>query len=190
MGLRSILDRLRRRRQRLHRIKSIERPAVIHTGANFTFHGRIRIGKFTRIGNGCHLDGEGGIEVMDGAILASNVTILSSSHNFRGSDYLPYDAEDKKQAVRIGAGAWIGWGAIIMPGVTLGSGAIVGAGSVVTKDVDPGCVVGGNPAQALSQRAETHEIEDMVASEKFYLKALLSGDVSRAGRGDAQRYVV
>ncbi len=43
--------------------------------------------------------------------------------------------------------AYIGSYSHIMPGVTIGEGAIVAAGSVVTKSVEPGTVVGGNPAK-------------------------------------------
>ena len=51
--------------------------------------------------------------------------------------------------VRIGADAWIGGGAIVLPGVTIGDGAIVGAGSVVVRDVPDGATVAGNPARRL-----------------------------------------
>jgi len=44
-------------------------------------------------------------------------------------------------------GAQIGVNATILPFVTIGERALVGAGSVVTKDVPPGAVVIGNPAQ-------------------------------------------
>jgi maltose O-acetyltransferase len=52
--------------------------------------------------------------------------------------------------VRIGSDVWIGGGAIILPGVTIGDGAVIGAGSVVTRDVDPGQTVMGNPARPRS----------------------------------------
>jgi len=57
------------------------------------------------------------------------------------------DGLERGLPIRIGDDAWIGGGAIILPGVTIGSGAIVGAGSVVTRDVPPGATVHGNPAQ-------------------------------------------
>ncbi|MEB3105529.1 MAG: gamma carbonic anhydrase family protein [Cyanobacteriota bacterium] len=44
-------------------------------------------------------------------------------------------------------GCLIGIGAIVLNGVTVGAGALVGAGSVVTRDVPPGVVVMGAPAQ-------------------------------------------
>jgi acetyltransferase-like isoleucine patch superfamily enzyme len=47
---------------------------------------------------------------------------------------------------RVGNDVWIGYGSIIMQGVTIGEGAIIAAGSVVTKDVAPYTIVAGNPA--------------------------------------------
>ena len=49
-------------------------------------------------------------------------------------------------------GASIGSNATILCGITVGEEAIVGAGSMVTKDVPPGVVVAGNPAQILRKR--------------------------------------
>lgn len=44
---------------------------------------------------------------------------------------------------------WIGYGAIILPGVTIGKEAVVGAGAVVTTDVPDGACVAGNPAKVI-----------------------------------------
>jgi len=49
--------------------------------------------------------------------------------------------------------AALGSGAVIMAGLRIGAGALVGAGAVVTRDVEPGAVVAGNPARALQPRA-------------------------------------
>lgn len=51
--------------------------------------------------------------------------------------------------IAVGDYAWIGAGAIILPGVTIGEGAVVAAGAVVTKDVAPRMIVAGNPARVL-----------------------------------------
>jgi len=41
----------------------------------------------------------------------------------------------------------IGWGAIILPGVTIGSDCVIAAGSVVTRSIPPGVLAAGNPAR-------------------------------------------
>lgn len=51
-------------------------------------------------------------------------------------------------------GVSIGAGATILPGIIIGRGALVGAGSVVTRNVDPGDVVAGNPARRMGRRDE------------------------------------
>lgn len=52
---------------------------------------------------------------------------------------------------RIGAGASIGSGSVILCNITIGENAIIGAGAVVTKDVPAGAIVAGVPARALRQ---------------------------------------
>lgn len=51
--------------------------------------------------------------------------------------------------VTIKKNAYIGAGAIILPGVTVGENSIVAAGSVVTKDVPPKTIVAGVPARVI-----------------------------------------
>jgi virginiamycin A acetyltransferase len=59
----------------------------------------------------------------------------------------------------IGNDVWIGYEAVIMPGVKIGDGAIVATKSVVTKDVPPYSVVGGNPANLFKKRFSEETIE-------------------------------
>jgi len=42
---------------------------------------------------------------------------------------------------------WIGYGAILLHGITIGEGAVVAAGTIVTKDVPSYSIVGGVPAK-------------------------------------------
>ncbi len=51
---------------------------------------------------------------------------------------------------KLGDNVSIGAGAILIGGITIADGATIAAGAVVTKDVPPGCVVGGVPAKPLS----------------------------------------
>ena len=66
-----------------------------------------------------------------------------------------------KGAIVIEDEAWIGYGALILSGVTIGKGAIVGAGSIVTKDVLPYSIVAGNPAKLVRYRFTPEIIEKL-----------------------------
>lgn len=59
----------------------------------------------------------------------------------------------------VGHDVWIGRESVIMPGVKIGDGAIVAAYSVVTKDIEPYCIVGGNPARVIRKRFDQDLID-------------------------------
>jgi acetyltransferase-like isoleucine patch superfamily enzyme len=44
---------------------------------------------------------------------------------------------------------WVGFGAVILPGVTIGRGAIIGCKTIIAEHVPPYAVVGGNPARVV-----------------------------------------
>jgi acetyltransferase-like isoleucine patch superfamily enzyme len=50
--------------------------------------------------------------------------------------------------VTVEVGAFLGAGAVVLPGLRIGAGAVVAAGAVVTADVLPGQTVMGVPARA------------------------------------------
>lgn len=63
-------------------------------------------------------------------------------------------------ALDIGADAWIGAGAIILPGcLRIGRGAVVAAGAVVTRDVPDYALVAGNPARVVRYRFDPAGID-------------------------------
>lgn len=55
---------------------------------------------------------------------------------------------------------WVGYGAVILAGVTVGDGAIIGTRAVVTKAVPPYTIVGGIPAKPIRKRFS----EDTIAA--------------------------
>ena len=82
---------------------------------------------------------------------------------------------------------WIGYDALVLPGVKIGNGAIVAARAVVAKDVPAYAVVGGNPAQVLKSRfpPETVAALEQIAwwnwpVEKVtrHLQAIVSADLA------------
>ncbi|MCT4715615.1 Vat family streptogramin A O-acetyltransferase [Enterobacteriaceae bacterium H18W14] len=64
-----------------------------------------------------------------------------------GEGDLPYKGDTV-----IGNDVWIGYEALIMPGVKIGNGAIISSRSVVTSDMPAYTLVGGNPAKPLKTR--------------------------------------
>lgn len=53
--------------------------------------------------------------------------------------------------VMIGDDAWIGAGAIILPGVMIGEGSIISAGAVVTHSTEPRAIYAGVPARFIRE---------------------------------------
>ena len=107
----------------------------------------MHIGKNVFIGPDCYLDDTFPelIHIEDRAIVSFRVTVAVHGATSTSSRVAP---------VRIGRNAFIGTGAILLPGVTIGEGAIVGAGAVVTRDVPAGAVVAGVPARAIPHKNE------------------------------------
>ena len=86
----------------------------------------------------------------------------------------------------VGNDVWLGYEALVMPGVRIGDGAIVAARSVVVADVPPYTVVGGNPAKTIKQRFAPEVAAELVAIawwnwpvEKItaHLAQIVAGDV-------------
>lgn len=114
----------------------------------------LKIGNRTFIGHKCIFSVARLIEIGDDVLIAGGCSL---------SDYSGHPLDPDKRAagvqvapedvrpVRIGNKAWLGRGAIILPGVTIGEGAIVGTAAVVTKDVPPGHICVGNPGRLLSR---------------------------------------
>ena len=93
-----------------------------------------------------------GVQVWDGVHLADDV-FVGPNATFT-NDPFPRSKQwpEKFAETHIEAGASIGGGAVILPGLTVGRRAMVGAGSVVTKSVPEYAIVVGNPARKLGVR--------------------------------------
>ena len=85
---------------------------------------------------------------------------------------------------------WVGYGALILAGVTVGDGAIIGTRAVVTKDVPPYTIVGGIPAKPIRKRFSEDTIAallelasgfdgDLTVRENTYLRGALLGYTRR-----------
>lgn len=111
---------------------------------------KVFLGERNVINFGCLLDGRK-YRIVTGAdvSIGPEAAILTLGHDPQSPDFA-----DRGGDVIIGDRVWIGYRAIILPGVTLGEGAVVGAGAVVTKDVAPYSIVAGNPAREIGTRSK------------------------------------
>jgi maltose O-acetyltransferase len=127
------------------RLAYVGRDAVVRPPFFCDYGYNIRLGDGVFLNFNCVILDVAEVTIGDRTQVGPAVQIYAADH--------PRDAETRRaglefgRPVRIGSDVWIGGGAIIMPGVTIGDGAVVGAGSVVTRDVDAGVTVTGNPAR-------------------------------------------
>lgn len=68
--------------------------------------------------------------------------------------------EKEQESIDVGADVWIGYGAILLSGISIGRGSVVAAGSVVTKDVSAYSIVAGCPAVFKGMRFSDAQVEE------------------------------
>ena len=86
------------------------------------------------------------VEIEENVDIGPNVIIVAHDTSYH---CVQPDIPMLKKRVVIKRNAYIGAGAIILPGVTIGEYSIVAAGAVVTKDVPPRTIVAGVPARVV-----------------------------------------
>lgn len=109
----------------------------------------LEIGEGSTLNNRCTLISEGpGISIGRDVVVGPDCMIFDS--DFHHVDSARRGSVTQKMApVLIGDRVFIGARAIILKGVTIADDAVVAAGAVVTRDVQPGQVVAGNPATVI-----------------------------------------
>lgn len=90
-----------------------------------------------------------GVQLWDGLRVGNDV-FIGPNVTFTNDKYPKSQNSNFKLALTwLEAGASIGGGATVLPGIRVGVGATIGAGAVVTKDVPAGATVVGNPAKII-----------------------------------------
>lgn len=117
--------------------------------ANLYHHGlgRLTIGNRCFLGDEVMLDVRGGITLEDHVTLSNRVAIVSHMNVGYPDHPLQKRYPMRESRVVIKRGAYIGTGAILLPGVTIGRESVVAAGAVVTKSVPDHTMVAGVPAK-------------------------------------------
>ena len=127
----------------------IMRDSVLETGQG----GSIEIGADTFLHPRCQVMAyKGDVQIGDHVAIAPNCAFYAYNHGLQPGGPIKRQPLESRGGIRIGDGAWLGFGAIVLDGVTVGAGAVVGAGSVVTRDVAENAIVAGNPARVIAMR--------------------------------------
>ncbi len=127
------------------RLASIGDGAVIRPPFHCDYGFNISLGAGVFLNFNCVILDVVTVEIGEGTQIGPSVQIYTADH--------PRDPAQRRQGLEfgrpvcLGRYAWIGGGAIILPGISIGDEAVIGAGSVVTRDVAAGEIVIGNPAR-------------------------------------------
>ena len=120
-----------------------------------------RIGPFVEIqrgsvvGENCKIQSHAficdGVEIGDEVFVSHGVMFVNDKRPRATTEEGGLQTEEHWELQRtvVGRRSSLGTGVVVLGGVTIGEGALVGAGAVVTRDVQPGATVIGNPARPL-----------------------------------------
>ncbi|MEJ5070844.1 Vat family streptogramin A O-acetyltransferase [Enterobacter ludwigii] len=160
--------------------ENFERNVLYH----FPFIGdRLVIGKFCAIAKGVQFIMNGANHKLSGF---STFPFYIFGNGWEKAMPKPEDLPYKGDTI-IGNDVWIGYKALIMPGVKIGNGAIISSQAVVTTDVPAYTIVGGNPAKVIKSRFPDEiviELEKLAwwdwSVEKItqHLAAIMSNDIN------------
>ena len=147
---------------------SIGRDVLIRTGCRFEAlavrrHSntiRIRIGNKTSFQQACHVAAAQEVVIGNGVLVAANVFITDHDHTFDHPTVPPgFLRELRCSPVCIHDGCWLGYGSVVLKGVTIGKRSVIGANAVVTHDIPPYSVAVGVPAKVIY--SFKHKIKEM-----------------------------
>jgi len=114
---------------------------------------RVKIGKFCSFSKNITI-------IVDGNHQTDWVSTYPFGRCFDDINQNPEHPSGKGDII-IGNDVWIGFNALILPGVKIGDGAVVGANSVVTKPVADYEIVAGNPARHIKYRFSQNQIDSL-----------------------------
>jgi putative colanic acid biosynthesis acetyltransferase WcaF len=128
----------------------IGRGVRIHPSVRVMFPWNLTISDHVVIGRDANLYSLAAIAIDRHVLISQGVHLCAGSHDYRQPNFPIAHAP-----ISIAGGTWLASEAFIGPGVTIGAGSVVGARAVVMRDVAPGSLVAGNPAQVVKHLGPT-----------------------------------
>lgn len=111
----------------------------------------LRVGDRCVIGRGSHIIAHHSLVIGDDVFTGPYVYITDQNHTYTDTETPIGRQWPVNSGVSIGAGCWLGAGAVILPGAQIGANVVVGAGSVVRGQVPDHCVVAGVPGRIVRE---------------------------------------
>ena len=141
----------------------------------------LTIGDRCVIGRGSHIVAHEDVAIGDDVWTGPYVYITDQNHGYEDPDTPIGSQFPVNRPVSIGAGSWLGAGAIILPGARIGRNVVVAAGAVVRGDIPDRCVVAGVPAKSVREHTEAGWQPSHQADRKldFRLRADIGGSLPR-----------
>lgn len=124
----------------------IGKGVFVREAVYISFPWRLEIGDYAWIGEGVGILSLAPVRIESHVCISQRAYLCTGSHDHRRADFALCTAP-----ITLRAGCWIAAAAFVAPGVEVGAGAVVSAGSVALRDVPPGALVRGNPAEAVSR---------------------------------------
>lgn len=109
----------------------------------------LAIGDRCLIGRGSHLVAHHRVVIGDDVITGPSCYVTDQNHTYADPDTPIREQWPSDDPVEIGAGSWLGAGAVILPGTQLGVQTVVGAGAVVRGRFPDHAVLAGIPARVV-----------------------------------------
>ena len=116
------------------------------------YGGSITIGDHCSVNSFAHISGNGGVEIGNHVLIATQCVLISANHNFADTTCPISTQGETRKKIVIEDDCWLGAGVKVLAGVTIHRGSVIGAGSVVTRDVPPYSVVVGVPGKVIRSR--------------------------------------
>lgn len=126
---------------------TIKGRPFVHQRARIQIPWNLTLNHKSALGDRANLYTLGMIEVGEHATIAQEAYICTGTHAFEKKSMNLIT-----KPIVIGAYAFVGARAFIMPGVKIGEYAIIGACSIVTKDMPSGMICAGQPCRPLKDR--------------------------------------
>jgi len=146
---------------------SVGRHSLLHAHRQYAgvpLDGRISLGDNVYIGGFAQLNAMHHLQIGDGCVLSEFVYISDSAHGLDPHAGLIMEQPlESKGPVTIGRNVFIGYGCVVLHGVSLGDHCVVGARSVVTRSFPAYSMIAGSPARLV--KTYDHASGQWVAAE-------------------------